>query len=380
MDNKLLFKYIQGFTSEEENAKIEDWILHSEENAKRYNRIKTNFALDSFAHTREELSIDRAYEVFRNKHIRPKVPHFKKTKNVWRYAAIIVFLLATTVFIYNGQQAGDMAVPNNAIILKRANGSIEIVQENGSFNVLDSSGKIVGKQNGHSLVYVKDSTKTILEYNTLAVPNGKTFELTLSDGTYVHLNSGSSLTYPVQFLKETDRQVYVKGEAFFKVAKDTLLSFIVNADELNVQVLGTQFNVQAYQEDEVTEIVLVEGSVSLFTDKNGNDPLINTLLRPGSKASFNKMEEGITTLSVDTDIYTSWRKGELAFRNMTMENILKKLERHYNVIIVNTNSAISKERFNANFGNEPILDNVLEDLKRNYGIDYKIEADIITIY
>jgi ferric-dicitrate binding protein FerR (iron transport regulator) len=287
----------------------------------------------------------------------------------------------TTFLIYNGLgQEDQIIVPSNAITLTQDNGSIKVIEEIGNINVQGVNGNIIAKQSGKSLVYSKDASSSRLEYSTLNVPYGKTFEVTLSDGTYVHLNSGSSLRYPVQFIRGLKRQVFVQGEAFFDVSKDSLHPFMVSAAQLNVRVLGTKFNVSAYHEDEFTEIVLVEGSVSLFSTSNGYDPAKNTMLEPGYKASFEKRQEGITLTPVITDIYTSWRQGELAFRNMTLENILKKLERHYDIKIINKNAAVSKKRFNANFGNEPIIANVLEDLKRNYGIDYKIESEIITIY
>ena len=147
--------------------------------------------------------------------------------------------------------------------------------------------------------------------------------------------------------------------------------FVVKANNLKVRVLGTQFNVSAYPEDETTDVVLVEGSVSLYKaiEEYGDN---NTLLEPGFKGSFNKAANSFDTEKVITSIYTSWMKDELVFRNMTFANILKKLERHYDVVIVNNNGTLSQNSFNANFGDEPI-ENVLEELKLNYGIEYSID-------
>ncbi|WP_411029299.1 FecR family protein [Spongiimicrobium sp. 3-5] len=311
--------------------------------------------------------------------INAKTRNAKKKKFAnWKIAtvaAVFIGLVSTAYFhLQNTTTAISNPIPANAITLELENGDIKVIKEDGKVEVLNAEGKVVGKQDGKSLKYVDTNIKKELAYNTLAVPNGKTFKLQLSDGTIAHLNAGSSIKYPVQFIKGFKRQVFITGEAFLDVAKDPEHPFIVNANKLNVRVLGTQFNVSAYPEDETTEVVLVEGSVSLYTETEGYDTEKNTLLKPGFKGSFNKEKNHIITNKVITSIYTSWINGELVFRNMTFENILKKLERHYNVTISNYNEVLSKKEFNANFGDEPI-ENVLEELKINYDIDYEIMED-----
>ena len=125
------------------------------------------------------------------------------------------------------------------------------------------------------------SSAETLVYNTLKIPYGKQFEVELSDGTIVHLNSGTTLRYPVAFLKNQNRKVFLTGEAFFEVAKDKAHPFTVSTQELNVEVLGTKFNASSYTEDVTTDIVLVEGKVALYKDKKENNNSVK--LTPGSK-------------------------------------------------------------------------------------------------
>ena len=173
----------------------------------------------------------------------------------------------------------------------------------------------------------------------------------------------------MKFLTGKTRQVFLKGEAYFDVAKDEKHPFVVNADHLNVEVLGTQFNFSSYPEDIETDVVLVEGSVNLYSTSNKNN---NVLLKPGFKGSLHKKTtDTIATNPVITSIYTSWINGELVFRNITFGNILKKMERHYNVDIVNNNTQLSDEKFNASFRNEPI-EKILEYFKITYNINYTI--------
>ena len=200
----------------------------------------------------------------------------------------------------------------------------------------------------------------------------------LSDGTTVHLNSGTTLKYPVKFIAGENRQVFLDGEAFFDVAKDKKHPFIVNADNLNVRVLGTHFNVSNYPEDAVTDVVLVEGSVGMYNVKEEFDANKNTVLKPGYKGSFNKQNNVIFTKPVITDIYTSWINGGLTFRNMTFKNIITKLERRYNVTIVNKNEKLANEKFNASFSDESI-EKVMSYFNDIHGINYTIKNNQILI-
>ncbi len=299
----------------------------------------------------------------------------------WKATAAAVFIgLMVSAYFYLQDTASNTmdTVPENVISLQLGDGTIKIIDEGGNTNITDKNGGILGQQKGNQLVYGKLGSRRELTYNTLKVPYGKTFQLKLSDGTIAHLNSGSSIKYPVQFIEGMERQVFITGEAYLDVARDTANPFVVNADGLNVRVLGTQFNVSAYPEDEMTEVVLVEGAVSLYSKINGYDTGKNTLLEPGFKGSFNKTENSIAKNEVTTSMYTSWVNGKLVFRNMSFENIIKKLERHYDVTIVVVNTEFSKKIFNANFGKEPIED-VLDELKTNYGIEYSIVDDRIVI-
>ncbi len=305
----------------------------------------------------------------------PKVS-WKKIRSV---VAIFIGLVAAGYFYIQYIQPQEIIfIPENAITLELRDGTIEIIREEGAAKVLDQLGNVVGKQKGNQLVYSKTDVAKELAYNTLTVPYGKRFELQLSDGTKAHLNAGSSLKYPVQFLQGIPRKVFVSGEAYLDVAKDTKHPFIVNAQNLNVRVLGTQFNVHAYPEDNVSEIVLVEGSVGLYESEEEYDKSTSKVLMPGYKASFNRVNRSFTTDKVLPNVYTSWRKGELVFRNMSFDNILKKLERHYAITIVNNNTELAHTVFNASFGNEP-LNVILESLQENYGITFEITQNTITI-
>jgi Domain of unknown function (DUF4974)/FecR protein len=295
-------------------------------------------------------------------------------------AASIAILLAVGWSYQKGffNQKNTAIVNSNEITLQLANGDIQVISSNKKSQVTDSEGNVIGNQNGNKIVYDTETPIEKLVYNTLKIPYGKRFELQLSDGTIVHLNSGTTLKYPVKFIAGASRQVFLDGEAFFDVTKDKKHPFVVNADHLNVRVLGTHFNVSSYPEDEITDVVLVEGSVGLYTTNETFDASKNTILKPGFKGSFNKKEGKIATKAVITDVYTSWMDGRLTFRNMSFRDIAKKLERHYNVSIDTQNKKLADEKFYASFGDEPI-EKVLSYFNDIHGINYIIKNNEIII-
>lgn len=332
------------------------------------------------------MSEENSEKIFQNI-IDAKKQKKKKFKNwkrhIQQYAAVAVFIgIVFTGFLYQHlflNFTDDYLVPREQeVTLQRGNGVIEVIESGKDFHIADSKGHIIGSSKGNKLVYNKTSTSEVTEYNTINVPYGKKFELSLSDGTRVHLNAGTSFRFPVSFIEGNKRQVFLTGEAYFDVAKDPQHSFIVNADDLKVQVFGTQFNVAAYPEDVNTDVVLVEGSVGMFVRGEKFEEGKSTLLSPGFQGRFYKKNHSFSKKEVVTNIHTSWIDGDLIFREISFENILKKLERHYNITIINKKEELNKVIFNANFGNESI-EKVLDYFNRIYEINYTIKDNQVII-
>lgn len=161
--------------------------------------------------------------------------------------------------------------------------------------------------------------------NTLKTPRGGEFKITLEDGTEVWLNADSKLTYPESFGGK-ERKVALQGEAYFKVAKDSLKPFLVETKGPVVKVYGTEFNVCAYEEDRRTYTTLVSGSISLLSANGSNAEL---KLSPGSQATFDKRREKTYVHTVNADVVTSWRKGVFVFEEFSFEQIMQTLSRWY---------------------------------------------------
>ncbi|MDO6518095.1 FecR family protein [Zobellia uliginosa] len=380
--HKLIVKYVTATISKSELDELEIE-LKQPSNIHLFNEyVKLNYRIDSKMKTYDT---EKSKRLLLDKIRKDKKEPKKFTwKNYVKYAALVVLSMTIGYLVkevaYDKVEETEFTPTENFITLEREDGNIQVISEDGSTEVLDAEGNVVGSQIGNQLVYkgVNSSENSELIYNTLYVPYGKHFELKLADGSVAYLNSGSSLKYPVEFLEGKSRKIYLTGEAFLDVAKDKERPFIVSASDLNIKVYGTKFNVSAYPEDKVKEVVLVEGSVGMYPETESPDVSKEIVLTPGTLGSYDNYHGNISTEPVVTSIYTSWVQGVLIFRNMSFEDILKKLERHYDVKIINQNSKMASETFNASFDDMPI-EKILEYFKSQYDIDYIINKDTIIV-
>ena len=205
---------------------------------------------------------------------------------------------------------------------------------------------------------------------TIVSPLGARTQFTLPDGTMGWLNNGSSLEYKSNFTNQ--REVELIGEAYFEVIKTNNKKFVVNISDFSVEVFGTKFNVSAYEEDLESSVVLEEGKVRIKNSISG----ISELLDPDERFSLNKSSKTASITRVSAEDYTIWREGQLKFRNEPLGEVLKKIERWYNVDLQLTDQKLLNYRFRANFQNEPI-EEILRMISMTTPISYTIEDRLI---
>lgn len=204
---------------------------------------------------------------------------------------------------------------------------------------------------------------------TISSRQGMVTQFELADGTKVWLNSGSELQFPTLFTGDL-REVKLSGEAFFKVTKNEKQPFRVKAKDLNIEVLGTSFNVVSYDDEQQSEIVLVEGKVKLSTNVDQVKKVFGTM-HPGQRAIYNKEFQNVEAEDVKVDKYIAWRDGNLIFRDDKMEDVVRRLSRWYNVEIIINDPEIKNYVYKATFRNET-LTQVLNLLKISAPIDFQI--------
>ncbi len=222
------------------------------------------------------------------------------------------------------------------------------------------------------LVYVawdfsgKEQVENQLQYAEVTSQTGVITSLNLPDGSKVWLNNFSKIRYPLDFSKS--REVFVEGEAYFEVTHRNNDRFVVNTKDLVVEVLGTKFNVSAYAEDLETSVVLSEGKVKISNEGNR----ISEILEPNDRFSLNKLEQTASLTSVISTDYSAWRNGYLKFREEPLSEVVKKLERWYNVDIDIVGADLKKRILRGTFKNEPI-EEVLRLISLTTQLRYTIE-------
>ncbi|RAV27748.1 FecR family protein [Sinomicrobium soli] len=383
MEREKILHYLRGLASEEEKKELLRWVNRSEANRDYFYRVKAAYVASRFPDSSGEADMDREWQVLQRSVTFRKRAAF----HILRYAAVFVVMLGLGALAYTHlsgtgqerQQGED--IPEGAITLRLDNGNVKIIREDGSVVVEDPAGNVVGKQQGKQLVYTGGPSAGAdhrPRLNTLTVPYAKTFDLVLSDGTRITLNSGTSITYPDRFAPGGKREVTLEGEAYFRVAKDSLHPFVVNSGDMNIRVLGTEFNVSSYPEDKSINTVLVEGAVSIYEARTKYSTARAVVLQPGQIAVWDKARKRAEVGEADADLHTAWINGRIIFRHTPFEDIVKKLERHYDVVIVNENTAFEDKNFTASFDVETI-EQVMEAFGSGYGLKYRMEGNKIII-
>ncbi len=261
-------------------------------------------------------------------------------KRYYKYAAIFIVIITASIFI-NENFVQNKKLPFSDINLTAldsitstqlnlASGEQLLIKEAKSTIEYNDLGNIILNESDTINKNIAYSNSEKESLNTLIIPYGRHSKITLSDGTIVHLNAGTQFVFPEKFIGDK-RTVFLSGEAFFEVTSNKEKPFIVKTivEELSVEVLGTKFNVSAYPSDKEVLTVLTEGKVNVVEENILNDN--KTVLKPGQLAAWNKDAESIKVKDVNTDNYTLWTQGLLYFESEPMANVIKKLERFYNI-------------------------------------------------
>lgn len=276
----------------------------------------------------------------------------KRKRLIRRWSAVaavsIPLVLASVLLLYSDgpkpavEPTVVIATSGNAthqVRLYLNDGSVVEVQNVNKDSVLIEKGAGIFLDTANSIVYKARQEESVeLVYNTLHVPRCCEYHLVLADGTQVWMNSDSELRFPVDFVGD-ERRVYLKGEAYFQVAKNADKPFRVEASEMVVEALGTSFDVNSYREGNFLFATLVEGSVKVSLRGSGNE----CVLTPGEQAVCSAGLLNIVDVNINDVI--GWKDGRFVFSNMTLEEISGQLERWYDVQISFQDMQVRKYRF-----------------------------------
>lgn len=369
-------------TSGEVQPGSEDWkrICYGAEFAEVWQILKQTDKMNPDRCTADIAAIWKSLENYRNQRCS------RKRIRTWHWAAAVV-VFAGAVFAgwltFRGLSPAVLITQNQA---ETANDSthVRLVLAGGrQINLSALSGDTLLRQGDAELrldtagkiTYRRAATSAdTVEYNRILVPRKCEFRLTLDDGTQVFLNAGSSLRYPTLFAAG-ERRIYLEGEGYFNVQRDTTRPFIVETASQRIRVLGTAFNVNAYPGEEMNYTSLQSGRVAVEDKWTGND----WTLLPGQQAVLNRITGETIVREVDIQQIVSWKNGMLVFDDLVLEQIMDKLSYWYDVTVFFRDEEVKEYLFKGNIPRYESLETVLKALEKVSGISFTLNGQVVTI-
>ena len=326
---RIIQKSLKGQLSESEERQLSDWRKASGENERAFQRMISE---DFYTVGMERLET-YDYRVAYGRFLQRKYQQRRKRRfliNVARVAAVVLpFIIALVLYVGLNRDEEQTLRPSLATNILPGTSKAVLTLANGQMNpkgkeAADSTIITDGTQinaSGSGVTYASGGESESIVYNKLEIPRGGEFCLTLSDGTRVWLNSETSIQYPVAFGAK-ERRVFVQGEAYFEVTADASMPFIVETKHLQINVLGTSFNISAYP-DESHHATLAKGKIKAIYEEK------QVILSPGEQALLT--DSGMIVHAVDIATYTSWKERRFVFKNKPLQEVARDLERWYNV-------------------------------------------------
>jgi ferric-dicitrate binding protein FerR (iron transport regulator) len=298
--------------------------------------------------------------------------------DLWKVAAVFTVVLASSVFVYQQLNHNDQLV-EMAALKTVANDEAMIILSDGSRHILNKKDSLIEySADGGQVVVKSDRQEEKLEnptssdaakINQIVVPFGHRHTITLSDGTRVQLNSGSRLVFPAGFSGKT-REVYLKGEGYFEVFKNPNQPFIVKTDVMDIKVLGTVFDISAYEDEQNIYTVLVEGKVAV-SQKNLLFGTTDKNLSPGQGYFYSSATKTSDIRMVDLYDYISWKDGLFLFKDKPLNSIVSRLEKYYNQKIGIENGKLPNTLISGKLVLSDNLDEVMQYLAKTLEARYE---------
>lgn len=315
--------------------------------------------------------VERVTRIRRQRQLRRRI--------AWSGVAAGIACVVGFVFFLEPEQQAELplAEVRNEVVMPGSTKATLRLAGGETVDIRGDSMQIAGKGESHihyaggKLTYAKKEKAAKLVYNELEVPVAGECSLVLDDGTQVWVNADSRLKYPVQFVGE-ERKVFLEGEAYFIVAKDSL-PFVVSTSRGDIRVLGTTFNVKSYDEEIAMQATLVEGKVLVAQGQKEME------LAPGEQGTVK--DAGIMAKrAVDVDEFVGWRKGIYVFKKQPLEDIMRDLSRWYGVSVFFQNEGLKQVSFTGNLKRYDNINEFLDVLQRTGDVKYRINNNTVIIY
>ena len=377
----MIFLHVQGMTDNAQEKELNEWRSVSPRHEELFQRMLSSEhvekSISRFVKTEEEE--ERGW-----RQLQQKARSGRSVRKIkwFPYAAAIVLILSVGgVFYFSGDKEqteilpiakNEVQVPGSRAVLILPDGrKVDLENEVLRSDLAQSDSLLL--VSARSLKYRDiDSPDTTEIFHTLEIPRGGEYLLTLSDGTMIYLNSESTLSFPVKF-QGKERKVYLTGEAYFKVAKNTEHPFVVTAGELEVLVTGTTFGVRAYKDEKDIQTTLESGQVTVRVEGK------SVKLVPNKQVLFNKSTMGLEVRDVDVDLYLAWVDGRLVYDNCPLEKILTDLGRWYNIDVFYSRDELRSYHFSLNMKKHEEFTQVLELIGKTGEVQFEIKDNTVIV-
>jgi len=375
----LIAKYFSDGLSSDEIQRLMFWIEASKKNKRKLNDyIDLNVTI-------EQLKSEGQDDSLLWKHIESsyKVPVRKLNYRKYAAAASVLLIVALTIFI-NKERGVEFIIDAPAIV----NNNIEIGTDKATLTLEDGTNVNLEKgqqyisdnleSNGEEILYKPSSSvKQEIAYNYLTIPRGGQYFVKLSDGTQVWLNSESKLKYPVNFIKGETRNVeLVYGEAYFAVSPSTAhndAKFTVSNLAQEIEVIGTEFNIKAYNDEEHVYTTLVEGKVKISADG------LKEILKPSYQSTVSRLDSNISVGLVDVKDEISWKNGVFSFKGKSLKDIMKVMSRWYDIDVIFVNKDLESVKFKGVLEKSQSIEDVMSVMASSTINSYEINNKVLML-
>jgi len=377
----LIFKYCEKTLDPTEELELNQW-LSSDVNVKEiFDQLNTPQYLRSELELMNQFDSEVSLRHFHDRHVPPKeIGWFSRNSIGVAAAAIIIMIIGVSLFYFNQQpivpaqnfSLTDIGPAKNSATLTLANGKrIKLNSARNGELVTEAGVKITKTKEGQIIYLVEDKNEKNIssnQYNVLSTAYGETFQVHLPDGSKVWLNAGSSLKYPTSFAGIPKRKVELNGEAYFEISKDKSHPFVVTSVGQEVEVLGTHFNINAYENESSVKTTLIEGSVEV----NGR-----FRLKPDQQSIVSS--DGIKVIPVIAESFIDWKEGVFNFEDEDLYSVMRKLSRWYNVEVIYRGKPDDKQTFSGYISRSSNVSLVLQKLSEISSLEFKINDKTIFV-
>ncbi len=377
---RIIQKSLKGKLSESEERQLSGWRKVSDENERAFQRMISE---DFYTIGMEKLEMYDSRVAY-GRFLQKKYQQRRKRRfliNMARVAAVALpFVIALVLYVGLNREEEQMVRPSLAsnilpgtskAVLTLANGQMIPLGKEATDSTIITDGTQISAS-GSGVTYASGVESESVVYNKLEIPRGGEFCLTLSDGTRVWLNSETSIQYPVAFGAK-ERRVFVQGEAYFEVAKDAKKPFTVQFMSSSVTVLGTSFNIRAYPEEKRSQTTLAEGSVRIYS------PGSSMLLKPGEQAEMSALSGEMVKQEVEVKNFTSWKDGRFVFEQQPLEDIMRTLERWYDIRVIFKDEGAKRISLSGNMKRYGDFSQVMKMLQMTGDVRFELHGNDVYI-